>query len=306
MLKVQKRSLSWLTTTPLAVGWKIFGPSISLADEIEDKGTNTPSASQTFVSLMPKLTRPEPLYPGHVPLMAHERALLMAGSAVGAVFHPENNNHIVTIGETTAFEFFLKNLRSKMLHDPTGRRILRERPYITSESLEMVKLGAMPAGSFGRVYHDWCKTNGVSPDTRVDVKFIDDEELAFVFQRYRQGHDFVHALTGLPIWREGEIAVKWIEYLNMGVPFAGMGALVSPWTVKKPDERHRLFDVYYPWGLECASEMESKKKCFINVMWEEVLERDVAELREELGVSVPPDMRQLRKKQRQKQKQNQL
>lgn len=284
--------------------YNIVAPGVKLADQMERNEIHKPiSNNETIISsttsdrreLPAWLRRSDPLYPGHVPLFYHERAMMFFGSAIGALLHPENNNYIVALGESTATESFLKSLKSKMLHNETGRRILKERPYITSESLDMDKLSKYPPNSFGRVYYDWMKTNGVSPDTRVDVKYIDDEELAFIFQRYRQGHDFIHTLANLPIWREGEIAVKWFEYLNMGVPFAGMGATFSPFTVKKSSERERLFNIYYPWALECTSEMETRGICLMNVMWEELLDKDVDELRSELAISVPPNMRSLRK-----------
>jgi ubiquinone biosynthesis protein Coq4 len=42
------------------------------------------------------------------------------------------------------------------------------------------------------------------------VRFVDDEELAYVAQRYREIHDFMHVLLGLnSISVHDEIAVKW-------------------------------------------------------------------------------------------------
>lgn len=38
----------------------------------------------------------------------------------------------------------------------------------------------------------------VTPDSRADVKFVDNEELAYVMQRYREVHDLLHTLLGMP------------------------------------------------------------------------------------------------------------
>ena len=38
----------------------------------------------------------------------------------------------------------------------------------------------------------------VTPDSRADVKFVDSEELAYVMQRYREVHDLLHTLLGMP------------------------------------------------------------------------------------------------------------
>lgn len=45
----------------------------------------------------------------------------------------------------------------------------------------------------------------VSPDTRMPAKFVDDEELAYVIQRYREVHDLMHTLLGMPTNMLGEL-----------------------------------------------------------------------------------------------------
>ena len=43
-----------------------------------------------------------------------------------------------------------------------------------------------------------CPCQRVTPDSRADVRFVDDEELAYVMQRYREVHDLLHTLLGMP------------------------------------------------------------------------------------------------------------
>ena len=38
----------------------------------------------------------------------------------------------------------------------------------------------------------------VTPDSRRDVVFVDDTDLAYVMQRYREVHDLMHTLLGMP------------------------------------------------------------------------------------------------------------
>ncbi len=45
----------------------------------------------------------------------------------------------------------------------------------------------------------WMDSMGLSIDSRAHVRFVDDPELAYVMQRYRQVHDFWHVLSGLEI-----------------------------------------------------------------------------------------------------------
>lgn len=176
-----------------------------------------------------------------------------------------------------------------MLSSPTGRRILRDRPRITSETLSLPYLRSLPVNSVGRAYAAWLDREGVSPDTRSSVRYIDDEECAYVMQRYRECHDFYHAVTGLPTVVEGELALKAFEFLNTLIPMTGLSLFAV--VRLKPTERERFFSLHMPWAVRNGLASEE----LINVYWEEVLERDVDELRAELGIERPPDLRELRR-----------
>lgn len=201
---------------------------------------------------------------------------------------------IAALGEATATPYFIYRLRDAMLSDSTGRRILRDRPRITSQTMKMEYLRALPESSVGRAYADWLDREGVSPDTRDTVKYIDDEECAYVMQRYRECHDFYHALTGLPVMVEGEVALKAFEFANTLLPMTGLSMFAV--ARLKPAERQRFFSIYLPWAISNGT----KAKEVINVYWEEQLERDVKVLRSELGIEKPVDLRDIRKKERQR------
>lgn len=179
-----------------------------------------------------------------------------------------------------------------MLRSPSGRRILRDRPRMTSTSLNLPYLRSLPPNTVGRTYITWLDREGVSPDTRSAVRYIDDEECAYVMQRYRECHDFYHALTGLPVVREGEVALKAFEWANTGLPMAGL-ATFAAFTMKRA-ERRRFAEIYLPWALRNGWRCEE----VINVYWEEELETDVGELRARLGVEQPPDLRAMRSRDR--------
>lgn len=203
---------------------------------------------------------------------------------------------IAALGEATATPYFIYRLRDAMLYDPTGRRILRDRPRITSESLPLPYLRSLPENSVGRTYGAWLDREGVSPDTRDNVQYIDEEECAYVMQRYRECHDFYHAVTGLPVFVEGELALKAFEFLNTLIPMTGLSLFAM--VRLKPAERERLFSLHLPWAVRAG--LGSKE--LINVYWEEVLEKNVDELRAELNIERPPDLREIRKMIRQQRK----
>jgi ubiquinone biosynthesis protein COQ4 len=236
------------------------------------------------------LNRPPPNYPGHVPLTSLERIGLAVGSAFTSLIDPYRHDMIAACGEATAQPFFITHLKKRMLADPTGRRILRERPRITSKTMPLEKLRQLPENSVGRTYAAWLDREGVTPDTRDQVRYIDDEEEAYVMQRYRECHDFYHALTGLPVFVEGEIGLKAFEFANTGLPMTGLSlaAIIR----LKPAERKRMFETYLPWAFSNGF----NSKDVINVYWEEELETDVDELRKRLGIEAPPDLREARKR----------
>jgi len=80
-----------------------------------------------------------------------------------------NVDMVAALGEATASPFFINKLRDTMLSDPTGRRILRDKPRITSTSLDVEKLRQFPDNTIGREYAHWLEIEGVSPDTRAAV-----------------------------------------------------------------------------------------------------------------------------------------
>lgn len=165
----------------------------------------------------------------------------------------------------------------------------------------MDRLKKMAPNTLGHSYYKWLIKEGVSPDTRAPVKYIDDPTHAYIFKRYRQCHDFYHAVNDLPIIIEGEIAVKALEAANIGVPMAALGALLAPLRLK-PVQKKRLYDVYLPWAVRTGLSCEP----LINVYWEELLERDVEELRKKLRITPPPDLRAIRRERAQQRKQFKL
>lgn len=197
---------------------------------------------------------------------------------------------IAALGEATAQPYFITRLRHAMLSSPTGRRILRDKPRLTAATLDLPRLRALPASTLGHAYVTWLDIEGVSPDTRAAVRYIDDPEEAYVMQRYRESHDFLHALTGLPIIAEGEIALKAFEFANTVLPMTGLS--VAAVARLKPAERARFWDVYGPWAVRNGLKADE----VINVYWEEEMETDVEQLRNRLGLEVPPDLRAWRKR----------
>ena len=162
--------------------------------------------------------------------------------------------------------------------------------------MSLEHLRSLPPESVGKTYAAWLDREGVTPDTRSQVRYIDDEECAYVMQRYRECHDFYHALTGLPVFAEGEVALKAFEFANTLLPMTGLS--LAAIAKLKPAERERIWSVYLPWAFRNGI----NAKEIINVYWEEELEKSVDMLRTELGIEKPPDLRDTRRAFRQQKK----
>ncbi|THH08930.1 hypothetical protein EW145_g2375 [Phellinidium pouzarii] len=221
-------------------------------------------------------------YDGHIPLNWFENAFLAVGSGIVLLTDPRRADMVAALGETTAGPF-LPFLRERMLESAEGRRILKQRPRINTRTVDMSALAALPENTFGRSYVSWLEHCNVTPDSREPVHYIDDPELAYVMQRYRECHDLYHCVLSLPVDGLSEIAVKAFEAANLGLPMAAMSATLGHLRLS-PQRRTRYFQEYLPWALRCGGSAQN----LITVYWEERWAQDIGELKKELGISEPP------------------
>ena len=131
------------------------------------------------------------------PLSPLQSFTLAAYSATTAFLNPERHDMVATLSEVTG-SIALQTMYDGMMADPTGQRILTDRPIVDTNSIDIKALENLPPNTFGYGYANFLKRNGFDPDDRADVKYVVDEELAYVMKRYRQSHDFFHVLTDLP------------------------------------------------------------------------------------------------------------
>lgn len=208
---------------------------------------------------------------GRVKLNTLEQAILFTFSGINSFLHPEVGSNINTFGEVSAFTPILQNMRDNMLISESGREILRERPLMNQSTLQLEYLQSLPENSLGYQYAKFTQDG----DERAPVKFIQDEELAYVFLRYRQIHDIVHILTDKHIDLAGELPVKAFEFGNTGLPMTGLACLAYfKLSAKRKNKVHMLDSLIN--GLNATP--------LYTVYWEKLMERDVDELRKEFGI----------------------
>lgn len=134
--------------------------------------------------------------------------MVAAGAAVGALLDPHRGDLVALLGDTTAPPVLLDALLARMRRSEPGRRLLRDRPAVDASTVDMEALRALPDTTFGRQYARFMDTYGFHADERSPVRFVDNPDHAFILQRYRQTHDFVHVLSGLPPTVLGEVSQK--------------------------------------------------------------------------------------------------
>ncbi|KAK5852026.1 hypothetical protein PBY51_023532 [Eleginops maclovinus] len=222
------------------------------------------------------------LYPGHIHTTPIQKALLAVGSGVAALQNPYRHDMVAVLGETTG-HLALINLRDKMRNDPEGNTILTERPRIRLSTLNLSEMACLPDRSFGREYCRFLEDNHVTPDSRADVKYVDNEELAYVMQRYREVHDLLHTLLGMPTNMLGEVAVKWFEAAQTGLPMCMLGAVLGPLRLN-PSRLQQLFTSLGPWALHNGR----RARCVLSIFYERRWEQNIEDLRQELNIEPPP------------------
>lgn len=145
---------------------------------------------------------------------------------------------IACLGETTG-ESALINQFQMMRSCEEGLQILDDRPRINTSTIDFNKLKSYPKNTFGYAYYKFLDDNvsrrqkfpsrepllksqfvfqKVTPDSRMSVRFLDDPDLAYIMTRYRESHDLIHAVLDMPTNMLGEVTVKWVEALNIGLP----------------------------------------------------------------------------------------
>lgn len=224
----------------------------------------------------------EAVYPGHIETNFVQKVALSIGSGLMAISDPSRGDMVATFGETTG-HFALKTIRSKMAADPVGRQILSDKPRIRSPMVDTDYLASLPDNTFGKAYSDFLSQRGFTPDERPNVHYVDDPELAYVMLRYRECHDLFHVILDAHTNMLGEVAVKWVEGIQLGLPMCVLGAIAGPVRLG-PVHRKRYFSVFLPWSVEQGF----KAKFLMNIYYEKHWEDDIGELRKKMNIEPAP------------------
>lgn len=210
---------------------------------------------------------------------------------------------MAAVGEVTG-SYALSKILVAMEKNDVGRRILVERPLVDdtvakralkllehhNQNIEQQQSNNI---TFGAAYATFLQTHDFHPNERSKIRYISDPNLSYVMTRYRQSHDYWHVLTGLPPTVLGELALKWLELLQTGLPLAALSATggamgVTSNNMLSNTEKEILWDVYFPWAIRVGSTM--KENALMCTYYEEELETELNVLRERMGIEEAPSV----------------
>lgn len=221
------------------------------------------------------------LYQGHIPTNFFQKTLLGVGSTVIALADPWRADMVATNGEVTGLAA-LRGMKETLERTEEGKRVLRDRPVITTSTVDFEALRGLPGNTLGHAYASYSDYHSISPDSRSPVEFVDDADLAYVMRRYRETHDLTHAVLDMPTNMVGEVAVKWVEALQTGLPMCVGGAVFGP--LRFTAKQSRQFRALRPWAVSVGQ----NARPFFSVYYEERWEQDLDDFRREMKCDTPP------------------
>ncbi|KAK4535394.1 hypothetical protein CDCA_CDCA04G1419 [Cyanidium caldarium] len=207
------------------------------------------------------------------------RVVLSVASAVGAFANPARADLIAALGETApGTAAAVERLARRMRQSDEGGTVLRERPRIKVHNTK--HLAALPENTFGRQYAEFMRRYGFRSDERAEVRFVDDDELAYVIQRYRECHDLWHVLNNLPPTLLGEVTQKYFEAAHTGLPMAVLSAVVGPLRLRTADRNAFLLE-WAPWAGRNARRCADLMSVYYERHWSD----DLQQLRRRLRIT---------------------
>mmetsp|Transcript_18220 Transcript_18220/g.44030 ORF Transcript_18220/g.44030 Transcript_18220/m.44030 type:complete len:425 (+) Transcript_18220:107-1381(+) len=259
-----------------------------------------------------------------------ERISIALISATNAFVDPTRADSVAALGDITS-PLTLRKIYDRMINDETGRLILKDRPVVSKSTIPYERLIAEAPSdfgfsitneteeqqdknvendhsdddddddnsiTFGQAYGAFLNVHGFDPDERDEVRYVEDDDLAYIMLRYRQCHDYWHALTGLPPTVLGELGIKWLELFQTGLPVAALSATVGSLRLSQ-DERDVLLNIYLPWALRSSSLLSKKESngnrttppFLMNVYYEKEFDTPLNDLRRRLGITAAPKVR---------------
>lgn len=169
----------------------------------------------------------------------------------------------------------------ELAETPEGRRLLAERPELSSQQVDYDHLRRLPETTLGGTYARHLDRNGITADYQAAAtQLVEDPDVAYLMRRFRQTHDIWHVLLGIGITGHEEVLIHWFSYGQLRLPVSALIMLFGTmkhlllerrWTAL----RRSTLEAYHA-GKDAAP--------LLPVYWEDLWEEPIARVRESYGI----------------------
>lgn len=97
-------------------------------------------------------------------------------------------------------------------------------PIVAMQNDLAEQCASLQPNTFGHAYWKFMSQRGFEADDRPPVRFVEDEDLAYVIQRSREVHDLWHVLFDCHTNIFGELALKAVEFVQVRGGLRGSAA----------------------------------------------------------------------------------
>jgi len=145
------------------------------------------------------------------------------GQAVVRVLADSTKTHEIHRVEEITGRPRYRTIQAELEATEEGRRLLAERPELSSELVDYDALRALPASTFGGAYVRHLDNNHITADYQAAAtRHVDDPDMAYLMRRFRQTHDVWHALLGIGITGHEEVLIHWFSWGQLRLPVSAM------------------------------------------------------------------------------------
>jgi ubiquinone biosynthesis protein COQ4 len=203
------------------------------------------------------------------------------GLAVVRVLGDSTKTHEIHRVEEITGRPRYRQLLADMAATPEGRRLMAERPELSSDHVDYDALRALPASTFGGAYVRHLDGNNITADYQAAAtRHVDDPDMAYLMRRFRQTHDVWHALLGIGITGHEEVLIHWFSYGQLRLPVSALimvfGSMKHLVLERRWDAlRHSMMEAYRN-GRDAAPLMP--------VYWEDQWEHPLEDVRRRYNV----------------------
>jgi len=253
----------------------------------------------------------------HVPTTCAQKLFVLGASSVLSLLNTHRGDLVGVVGETLYSHPALTQSLYRLNASLEGKDILANKPrvlYAAAEHALRQQLGpeaaitpemivshtltdaeerawiadlyAKPENTLGHQYAKYLVDHEYLPSHRYMVRFVDDPELAYVMQRYREVHDFLHVLTDLPPSVQGELALKALEFLQTQLPMNFMSVVAAAPAKLSLQENIALLSKGLPWARRVHGAITSQTQGtgVLGIYYERYWDEDIDVLRSKYGI----------------------